>query len=241
MGCGSGILGTLLVLFGMVVYAVVSSLINGVFARARFADTAACALFPLTATSLIVAFVLYEAAFIVWQLKLAKTASDDGDSDGKLKKLSRLVLVLAIALSLLFSVFCANTYTQCGEKSIEKVCFVTTKEYRWDGRCDVLCYNLTCGEDGNATFTVLMKDGEVIDLFGTTNSVSDTFKERFDSSTVGLWSYAAYLAEEFENSGFLIEGRISGEGNLELIKEKSPEAYPYIKSIIDLNKNTDAQ
>ena len=236
-GCGSGILGTLLVIVGVVVFAVVSSLINSLFARICFSGQVACGLYPLSLIAVIVAFVAFEAAFIMWQIRGAKSSSRDTEEIKRITSLTRLVTVLAIIIPLLFSIVSANVYTKCSEKSISKVIFATTDEYRWDTRCDVLCYNLTIDSEGNAGFTVMMNDGEIIDLFANTNSVSDEFNGRFKN----LWDYAAYLAKDMSESGYLIEGRISGVENLDKVKEISPDAYPYIKSIVDLNKNIGAQ
>ena len=237
MGCGSGILGTLIVIVGVVVFAVISSLINSLFAKARFGGEVACGLYSLSIIAIIVAFVLYEVAFILWQLRAAKRASGQTDGMKDLTKLTKIVTVAAILLSLLFSAVSANVFTKCSDKSISKVVLFSSKEYRWDDRCDVLCYNFSCDTDGNATFTVMMTDGEVIDLFGATSSVSDSFKERFKADEVSLWGYAAYLAEEFASSGHYIEARITGEANLEKVKSNAPALYPYMKRIVDIGKN----
>lgn len=237
MGCGSGIIGTLLVIVATVLFAVVSSLINRLFAYLAFGNEVAGGLYPLSVTAVIVAFVAFEAVFILFLFKSIKISAGDREEIRKITNLTRIVTVLAIILPLLFSVFSANLYTKCSEKSINKVVFATTKEYRWDDRCDVLCYNLTIDADGNCGFTVMMNDGEVVDLFKNANSCSDSFKKKFESSKSGLWGYAAYLAKDFSLSGYLIEGRITGEEYLEKVEESFPDIYPYVKSIVELNKN----
>ena len=233
-GCASGILGTLCVVLGVAVYAIISSLLNRLFVGLRFGDGVACALLPMTLTGLTVAFVLYEVIFIVWQVKLSQIASQNGDG-GKIGKIFKIVTVACISASILFAIFSANTYTELREDSISKVCFVTTKEYDWTEKNDVLRYSFACDEDGGLTFKIAMKDGEVIDLLGSVTSLSDSFKERFSTDKVNLLAYAAYLSEQFDNSGFIIEKNVSEASikNAEsFYKEKHPEIWEQVERII---------
>ena len=213
MGCGTGILGTLLVLVGVVIHALISSLINRAFITARFGSDVACALLTLTLTGFAVSFVLYEVIFIVWQVCVSHNAANKTTQTvGRKKPLDKIVLwvmIGCILLSLLFSVFAANTFTELREDSISKVCFVTTKEYRWDDRCDVLRYTFTCDESGGLNFSITMKDGEVIELLGTTTSHSNTFAEKYKTSEVNLLSYIADLTDAFDSSEFIIERSVS--------------------------------
>lgn len=233
-GCASGILGTLGVILGVAVYAVLSSLLNRLFVGIRLGNDVACALLPMTLTGITVAFVLYEVIFVVWQVKLSQIASKNGDGS-KMDKIFKLVAVGCISASLLFSIFAANTYTELREDSISKVCFVTTKEYKWEDRNDVMRYSLACDENGGLTFKITMKDGEVIDLFGSVTSLSDSFKDKYNTDKVNLLAYAAHLAEEFDNSGFIIEKSVTDASvkNAESVyKEKYPEIWEQIEIII---------
>ncbi len=213
MGCGSGILGTLLVLLGVVIHTVISSLISKAFIHSRFGDDTACAVLTLTVTNIVVAFVLYEAIFIVWQVRASQKASDKGNvslSEKKtMDKIVLIVLIACIVLSLLFAVINANTFTCLREDSISTVFFTTTKEYRWDERCDVLRYSFACDEGGGITFKVTMKDGEAFDLLGGVTSLSDSFKEKYSTDKVNLLSYVADLSEQFDNSEYIIEKSIT--------------------------------
>ncbi|MBR4032132.1 MAG: hypothetical protein IKJ07_05280 [Clostridia bacterium] len=233
-GCASGILGTLGVVLGVAVYAIISSLLNRLFVGIRFGDGVACALLPMTLTGLTIAFVLYEVIFIVWQVKLSQIASKNGDSS-KIDKIFKFVTVGCISASLLFSIFAANTYTELREDSISKVCFVTTKEYKWNEKNDVMRYSFACDEEGGLTFKITMKDGEVIELLGSVTSLSDSFKEKFSTDKVNLLAYAAHLSEQFDNSGFIIEKNVSEASikNAESVyKEKHPEIWEQIEIII---------
>ena len=150
-------------------------------------------------------------------------------------KIFKLVAVGCISASLLFAIFGANTYTELREDSISKVCFVTTKEYRWDNKSDVMRYSFACGEDGGITFKITMKDGEVIELLGSVTSQSDSFKEKFSTDKVNLLAYAAHLSEQFDNSGFIIEKNVSESSikNAESVyKEKHPEIWEQIEIIV---------
>ena len=241
LGCGTGIFGTLLVVVAVVVFAIISSLINRLFAYIGFGTEAAGGLYPLSQITILVAFIAFEAVFILWLFKGAKNATGDREEIKKLAKLTKIVTVIAIVVPLLFSVVSANVYTKCSEKSISKVVFATTKEYRWDDRCDVLCYNLTIDNEGNTGFTVMMNDGEVVDLFKNTNSCSASFKEKFESDKSGLWGYASYLAKDFATSCYLIEGRITGYEYLEKVEQSYPDIYPYVKEIAELIKSAQEQ
>ena len=222
-----------MVIAGVAVYAIVASLMNRIFFGIR-ENGIACGLYTLTFTGITVAFLLYEVVFIIWQVKGTKDASRQNEEIVKLTKISRLSLILAICLSLLFSVFCANTYTLCREDSISKVCFVTTKEYRWDERGDVLRYTFSCDEQGGLTFNITMKDGEVIELLGTQNSITEGFRVKFNASKVNLLSYAAHLADSFDESEFLIEKSIRGKEHMEsFYKESRPEVWAEIVKIIE--------
>lgn len=213
MGCGAGILGTILVILGVVVHTVISSLICRGIIHSRFGDEVACAILTLTVTNIIVAFVLYEAIFIVWQVRASQKAADKGSlSIGEKKQMDKIVLIVfivCIVLSLLFSVVNANTFTELREDSISKVSFVTTKEYRWDERCDVLRYTFACDEGGGLTFKVTMKDGEAFDMLGGVTSLSDSFREKYNTDKVDLLTYVADLSEQFDNSEYIIEKNVT--------------------------------
>ena len=221
-GCFSGILGTLLVIVGVVAYAFMSSALNRAILGSKFGDGVAAAILPLSVVGLTVAFILYEIIFIMWQIKLGKP------NDAKTAKIFRLVAVGCICLSLLFAVVSSNTYTEMREDSIKKVCFVDTAEYRWDGeRCDVSGYVLSCNSDGLVTYTVVMKDGERIELFGQVNSCSAAFIDKYGD----MYAYAAYLTESFEKSPFIIEGSAEGEEYLDAFYESNPAVADSVRKI----------
>ena len=225
-GCLSAILGTLIVLLAVGAYAVLSSLISNALISTRFGSDASCALLSLSFTAISVSFVLYEAIFIVWEIKGSKS----GDADAvKLKKIFRIVCVACICLSLLLAVFSANTFTRLDEDSVSKVCFVEYKTYTWEDRNDVLSYSLSCDSEGRLSYLVTMKDGEAVELFASVNSCSDEFIERYEN----LYGYAAYITQEFKNSEFIIEGKISGKEYMEkFYKDDKPEIWKHLEIII---------
>ncbi len=234
-GCGASILGTLFVVLGVIVFAILSSLLARVFVGARFADEVGCALLTFSLTAVFIAFVLYEAIFIVWQLKISAASANNKETETKMKKLLKIVAIAAISLSLLVAVFSANTYTECRESSISKVCFVPVKEYRWDEeRNDVRNYRLSCASGGALTFNITMKDGEVIELFGPVTSVSGKFSEKYETSRLNLVGYAYSLSEQFDTSGYYIEKKISGYEYMEsFYKEAYPEIWEYLSLIAE--------
>ena len=223
-GCLSWILGTVLVIVGVVVYAIVSSLINRWLIGARFGQDAACALLPLAIPGLTVAFVLYEAIFIVRLIK-----SGNKQDDAKAKRIANVVTIAAICLSLLFAVFSANTFTQLDNSSISKVCFVQTKQYVWDQRCDVQRYSVSCSSEGALSYVITMKDGETVELWNSVNSCSSEFLEKYGD----IYGYAAYLSEQFDNSEFIIEKRVTGVEFMEkFYKTDKPEVWASLEKII---------
>ena len=224
-GCLSWFLGTLLVILGVVAYAVLSSFINRWIIGARFGNDASCALLPLSVVGLTVAFVLYEAIFIVRLIKFG-----NAQDDSKAKKISRIVTAACISLSFLFAIFSANTFTQLDDDSISKICFVKTKEYEWSERCDVLRYSLSCDADGALNFTVTMKDGEKIELFGAVNSCSQAFTDKYGD----LYGYAAHLSEQFDSCEFIIEKSVTGVENMEKhYKDTNSEIWSSLEKIIN--------
>lgn len=232
-GCFSGILGTIFVVLGVGAYAVISSLFNRAFVGEAFGNDIACGLMTKWLTGVGIAFILYEAIFILWEFDILKKAKSNFD-EKKSKKILIAVALICICASLLVGVVLANTYVRCGEDSISKVCFATTKEYRWDTRCDVLRYSLSCDSNGSLTFNVTMKDGEVIELLGNVTSASATFNEKYETSKVNLLSYAAFLVEEFDNNDFIIEKSISGKEYMEKFYNNSERAeiWACLESII---------
>lgn len=223
----------MLVILGVVAYAIISSLISGVLIRSRFGSEVSCAVLSLTTVGLGVAFILYEIAFIMWQVKLSKESSKNGDEGGKMAKLFRLILVAAICLSLLFALVSANTFTRLDEDSISTVCFVTTKEYRWDSHNDVLRYTFACDANGGLTYSVMMKDGKVIDILGAQTSLSDSFREKYDTGRVNLLKYVADISEQFDESEFIIEKKIIGAEFMEkFYKTEGSEIWAQIERII---------
>lgn len=226
----SGVLGTLAVIVGVVAYVLLSSLFNRLFVGFHLGNDASCALLSLSIIGITVAFILYELIFIAWIFKKAK-AGEDVAQRNKLNRLFILVLIVCISLSLIFAIFSANTFTRCDEKSISKVCFVTTREYRWDNR-DIIRYSLTCSPEGTLEFSIAMRDGEVINLFSSVNSCSQGFIDKYEN----LYGYAAYLDKEFKECGYIIDSRIDGVEYMEkYYKDTYPEIWKYLEPIIENN------
>lgn len=222
-GCFSGVIGTIFVMLGVGAYAVISSLFNRAFVGEAFGNEIACGLMTKWLTGVGIAFILYEAIFILWEFDLLKKTKGNFD-EKKGKRILLAVALICISASLLVGVVFANTYIECREDSISKVCFAPTKEYRWDTRCDVLRYSLSCDQNGSLTFNITMKDGEVVELLGNVTSVSESFNNKYGTDKVNLLSYAAYLSEEFEASEFIIEKSISGKEYMEKFYNNSERA-----------------
>ena len=206
-----GMLGTLFVVLGVVAYVIFSSLLTRLFIGVRFGDDCAGAIMTLTTTGIIVSFVLYEAIFITWQIKIAKETAKNNDGFS-MDKLLRIVAITCVSLSVVFATVSANTFTELRENSISKVCFVKTEEYRWsDGHHDVKRYTFICDESGGISFNVTMNDGEVVEILSGVTSLSDSFKEKYNTSSLHLLSYCALLAEDFSEADgdYHIECRIS--------------------------------
>ena len=209
-GCISGVLGTALVVLGVAVYAVISSLFNRLFVGMSHGDAVACALMTKWLVGVGISFILYEAIFILWQFDILKKSKAQQENGKKSKNAFRLIAASCICVSLLLGIIFANTYVDCREDSISKVCFVTVKEYKWDEDNDIRRYSFSCDESGGLSFKITMKDGEVVELFGNVSSASSSFSDKYSINKVNLLSYAACLAEEFDSSGFIIEKTVSG-------------------------------
>ena len=201
-GCISGILGTIYVILGMLAFNAISSfLFHPLITASRLGEDVACALMTNSFTSVIIAFVLYEAIFVVWQIKLSRTASGIIDEKGTMKRVLIWVFVGCVVLSLAAGVFFSNTYTELREDSISKVFITTTKEYRWDERNDVLRYTCSCDNDGVFSYKIIMKDGESFEILNVKSSASGvpqpsfpayptgSFKEKFSADKIHLFAY----------------------------------------------------
>ncbi len=221
-GCMSGVLGTIFVLLGVGAYAVISLLINRIFTANQ--GESSCSIMTLYFTGITVAFVLYEIIFITWQIKLTNLAQGKSDAS-RFDKILKIVAITCICLSLLFSIVVANTYTVCTNDSIETVCFVTVREYKWN---NVSRFILSCDENGSLEYTIKMKDGEVIELFNNVNTCSQEFLDDHKS----LSGYAAFLTEQFRNSGFIIDEQIVGKEYFQKVRDSNPDVWENLNKII---------
>ena len=228
LGCLSGIVGTLVVIVAVVVFAVVSSLINKLFIGIRLGESADCALLPLTITGLGVAFVVYEIIFILWHVKMGRKGSDD---EKRTARVFKIALIAGISVTLLFACIGANTYTRLSDDSISKACIVEYKSYEWRDKNNVMRYTLSCSAEGQLSYVVTMKDGERIELLGQVNSCTDEFINKYEN----LYGYAAYLSGEFEsNTNAIIESKIIGAEYMEkFYKDTNPEIWKYLNEIIN--------
>ena len=224
-GCLSGLLGTLAVIVGVVLFALFSSLINNLFLSARFGDRAECALLPLSIIVIVIAFVLFEVIFILRQIWLGRKGTD---SEPKLKKTFLITSVVCLSLTLLLPLVSACTYTKLSKDTISKVCFFEYKNYDLD--TDMSRCVLACDSNGKLTFTITMVDGEKIELLGTVNSCGTGFVEKYEN----LYGYAEYLSEKLCEQGYSL--RIIGEDNMKLYKETHPEIWKHLEKIIELTK-----
>ena len=229
LGCLGTLLGTLAVLVATAIYAVISSLLCNLILSSRFKNETACALLPLSFTVIGVAFVLFEIAFLLLFLSKAKESEAEGK---KLQKLIKIAVPTCIGLALIMSTVSANTYTKLTDTSISKVCFTEYRQYTWNNKNDVMRFTLACDENGSLTYTVTMKDGERIELFGGVNSQSDSFEEKYGNP----YGYAAYLTEQFRESEYIIDERITGESYMEqFYKDSYPEIWAQLEKIINGN------
>lgn len=221
-GCMSGILGTVFVLLGVVAYTIISLLLNRIFTANT--GESSCTIIPLYFTGITVAFVLYEIIFIAWQIKLTNLVQEKSDPT-RFNKILKIVAISCICLSLIFAIVVANTYTVCTNDSIKKVCFVTTREYKWN---NVSRFILSCDESGSLEYTIKMKDGEVIELFNNVNTCSQEFLDEHKS----LSGYAAFLTEQFRNSGFIIDEQIVGKEYFQKVRDSNPDVWENLNKII---------
>lgn len=227
-GCISGILGTLLVVVGVVAYAVLSSLLARTIFNARFDGEIACALMPHSLTGIAVAFFLYEVIFVTWQIKISRPEAFKV-SESAMNKIFSIIFAACVSLSLLFAIFSANTYVELREDSMSRVvCFVTTDEYQLD---DVSRFTFSCDENGVLEYTVKMKNGDEFQLFSTVNSCSDEFIKEYGS----MHGYAARLTEKFRGSDYIIEEKIVGVEHMEKLYADT-EVWDEINIIIGDNQ-----
>ena len=135
-----------------------------------------------------------------------------------------------IKVNFTLQIKCVFTFTRLDDDSISKVCFVETAKYRWDERCDVQKYSLSCTADGTLSFRITMKDGEVVDLWGSVNSCSEAFTEKYGD----LYGYAAHLSNQFDSGEFIIEKSVSGVDHMEsFYRESYPDIWENLQKIID--------
>ncbi len=222
-GCFSAILGTLAVIGGVLLYAVIASLVSNLFISLRFGDDAACALLSLSFAGIIAAFIAFDIVFVVWQLKLAR-----GDDAG-LDKIFKLTLIICLCAVLLLPIVSANTFTRLDDSSVSKVFFAEYKSY--DIEKDMSRATLACNEGGSLTYTLTMSDGEKIELLSSVNSCSDAFIEKYEN----LYGYAAYLTEKLSDNGISL--RVIGEEHMEeSYKDAHPEVWKYLEKMIEESK-----
>lgn len=221
-GCVSGILGTLAVILGVVLYALLSSFLCGVFVGARFPDKPVCALLTFLIPSIGIAFVILEVIFVAWQIKLSKKG---GDGEQKFKRIFKIVTLSCISALLLLWVVSANTYTKLDDSTISRVCFIDYKSYDIDE--DISRCTLSCSAEGELSYTVTMKDGEKIEFFNSVNAFAGGFQEKYEN----LFGYASYISEKLSYDGF--PTRIVGEKYMEkYYKEDHAEVWKYLEAMI---------
>lgn len=221
-GCVSGILGTLAVILGVVIYALISSFLCGVFVGARFPEKPVCALLTFLIPSIGIAFVIFEVIFVAWQIKLSKKG---GEGERKFNRIFKIVTISCISALLLLSVVSANTYTKLDDSTISKVCFIDYKSYDIDE--DISRCTLSCSADGALSYTVTMKDGEKIEFFNSVNAFAGGFQEKYEN----LFGYASYISEKLAEDG--LPTRIVGERYMEkYYKENHAEVWKYLEAMI---------
>ncbi len=210
------------IIIGVVIYAVVSSLVNNLFISLRFGDASACALLSLSFAGIIVAFIAFDVIFIVWQLKLFRRGEE---SEAKFNKIFKVTLAVCLSMVLLFPIISANTFTMLDDSSFSKVFFTEYRKY--DISTDITHATLACDANGNLTYTVTMRDRETIELFGSVNSCGSGFIEDYEN----LYGYAAYLTTRLSENGQAI--RVMGKEYMESnYKDSHPEIWKYLEEMI---------
>lgn len=254
-GCGSGILGTLAVIGATGVYAVISILICRFVISARLGDSIGAGIIEYWVAGLIISFLIFEGVFLYWQVSSTMKAAGKADGN-KTKRIFRIVIAAGLVLSFAVALFCANTYTEFGEISISKICFVTTKEYTWDkDNNDVYSYSLECDDSNSFSFKVKMKDGETITVVsitavtqdgetqlqaGSLHTPSANFNEKYGTGGLSLLYYAREIAKQINENGHIIDRKIVGEEHLNEICDSldDEKAKECINDLINLTKYT---
>ncbi len=227
-GCLSGLLGTLAVIAGVILFSIFSSLINKLFISARFGDNAECALLPLSLIIIGIAFVLFEIIFVIWQIWLGSRGSE---KEAKLKRIFFITAAVCLSLTLLLPILNACTYTKLSEDKISKVLFAEYKVYELD--TDLSRCTLACDETGKLTFTLTMTDGEKTELFGSVNSCGTGFIKEYEN----LYGYAAHLCEILSEKGGSV--RVIGDEYMTTYEENYTDIWKYLEKMITLKTQSD--
>ena len=79
-----------------------------------------------------------------------------------------------------------------------------------------------------------MKDGNVISILGVQTTISDSFREKYETEQVNLLKSVADISDQFDNCDFIIEKKIIGQEYMEqYYKTDGSDIWAQIERIID--------
>lgn len=250
-GCLFLIVGTLAVIVGTILFAVVTGKVTELVINARHGGEAVYALMTASIPCIVITFLLLNCILILLYLpgENPQDKNRTGEkqftpmlgekpktpSIGNKRVISWAVAGMAVAVIAVGAVS-ANTYTLVSaEDGITTHCFVDLRHYGWD---EVGRYNIDCDNSKGLSVTFTMKDGKKIEILQGTVSATKEFHASYremskDDDPAGIGATLAYAVD--------IDKRLSEQGVLRDVShfERAVSFYqgndamwPYVSELI---------
>ena len=231
------ILGTLAVIAGVMIFAVVTGRVTAALVESRYGGTASYVLLTASIPCIAICFVLLEAILFLQYLpdtaaKLQSRRPMLGQPEQPMysKKVINLVCLGLLALTVLCGFVSTNTYTVVSEDGISTHFFAETSRYEWR---QVTRYTVDCDTDRGLSVTYTMRDGKQFEVLQNAVSTTDTFDEQYGSAT----AFALHTSEKLHELQ-IPKTCYHQELAISFYRDTMPETWTYVAQLINYQSTT---
>jgi len=197
-GCAYGIIGTIIVILGVVAaYAIIASLSN-LFSNIRLGNVPFAVNMGGYILFLIIIFVLFEVMFMMLQPDGIMSGRGETEETQKRNRLIAKIVSIVCGAAAVFVIFmAANWFTGWTDEGIKDYKLIKADEFKFEEAESARVYYGT----GGLGFSVTSKDGKTYELFSGVSAFNDRFEQDFENQ----YNYAVYVKNKLDSLGIPVK------------------------------------
>ncbi len=228
-GCAYGIIGTIVVILGVVASYLLIASLSRLFTGLRLGSAPFAVIMPGYIVFLIIQFVLFEVIFMLMMPDGIMSGKGESEEVKKRNGLIAKIISIVCGVAAVFVIFiAANWFTAWTDTGIRDSKLFQTEEFSFEDASSARVYY---GSNGLA-FSVTSKSGKSYELFSGVGAFNDAFATEYENQ----YNYAVQVKKMLTEAG--VEVIVQDAEKLKRVYEEPyPKTWEYIKQLIDDPEN----